>query len=133
VIQAIPLIKWYPGEIESDLSRYHRLDVADWHRGVVSSRKLLTLLEHLPEEAAYKRALRDGGYTQAEWMAAETHNEIARLRASYHAVNGGDDAVFEPFEFLDPRVSKLRAQQEIDELEDHERAEHELYAEIGWE
>lgn len=131
-MQAIPAIKTYPLEIESDLSRYHRADVADWHRGAMSSRRLLALLEHLPDESAFKQALRDGGFSRAERMAAETHNEVARLRASYHAVNGGADAAYEPFEFVDPRVERLREQHEADELEELEQAQRDLYADLGW-
>jgi hypothetical protein len=94
----------------------------------------LALLEFLPECSAFKTASeRDGdGYTHDQRVAAETYNELAKLRSSYHAVHGGPDGVYEPHQFVDPRVERLRA--ELEEAEDEEREEddEDFYADMGW-
>lgn len=50
----VPRWKLFAREIECDLSIYHRLDIGDWHEGRVSSRKVLTLLDGLPNDCWYK-------------------------------------------------------------------------------
>jgi hypothetical protein len=125
---ALATWKVAPTQIESDLL-LRGIDIHAWHRGSLSSRRLLVLLRWLPDDSAYKR---EGGYTEAEYMLAETHNEIARLRASYHVVNGGEDAAYEPFEFVDPRIAEARA--EAAALEDVEAEEdtEDFYKDMGW-
>ena len=137
----------YPRQIASDLKRFFHTDIEDWHQGRLSSFKLLEwfgatinddpdkhvrtiVVEFAPENGALAKAMRDGGFTRIEEMLSETHNEIARLRTSFHVVNGGDK--YEPPEFVDPRVEKLRAQakQELDEF--HQEAEEALFEPLDW-
>lgn len=134
------LDRWvlYPTEIESDL--LPGINIHDWHRGTLdqfgvlklSSRRLLILLANLPENGAYKTALRGGYISTAELVPQETYNELARLRASYYAVNGGEDSVYEPFQFIEPMA---RIQQAIDDAAEDEEAEEgteELYGDMGF-
>lgn len=92
------------------------------------------MLQFLHEDSAFKTAAeRDGGWTLDRLIAAETHNEMARFRCSYHAVHGGEDyEPYEPYEFVDPLIEKLR--EKAAEAEDREREEGlgDLYADLGF-
>jgi hypothetical protein len=61
----------------------------------------------------------------------ETYNEIAKLRASYYAVKGGEDAVYEPFEFVDPVVRVEKALAEELREDDTVDASEQLYGDMG--
>lgn len=64
-------------------------------------------------------------------IAAEAHNEIARLRAAFYAVHGGEDGAYEPFAFINPM--KLREQDEQDRRDAAIAAQTEPeLAEAGW-
>lgn len=65
-------------------------------------------------------------------MVAEAHNEIARLRASYHAVQGGKSARYEPFAFVDPRIERAKAKEAVKRAELTEAAEEDLFAGLDW-
>lgn len=78
----------HPTEIE-DLFLSKDLDIADWHRGDISSRRLLVICKHAPEESDYATALRDGDYPEWVQMIKEIHKEIALYRASKYI--GGDN------------------------------------------
>lgn len=54
----------------------------------MSSRRLLTLLQHLPEDSAFKRAARDGDWGFTEYMQAGVLNEVRLLRIDQAALNG---------------------------------------------
>lgn len=75
----------------------------------MSSYELLELIEFLPEDSAYRSARRGGEFSQDELVKRETFNELARLRATMHAVHGGKR--YDPPEFKS--VAKM-----IDEHED---------------
>jgi hypothetical protein len=127
----------YPTEIEADL--LPGIDIHDWHRGArddygalkLSSRRLLILIAALPENGRYK-TLRRGGYlSEDEIVPREIYNEIAKLRASYYAINGGQESVYEPFEFVDPMVRVDRVLEDISEDEEAEESSEVLYGEMG--
>ncbi|WP_413811987.1 hypothetical protein [Streptomyces sp. OE57] len=50
--------------LEADLLRYYGVDLLDWHREALSSRRLAVLVRHLPPDSAFVRA-REG--EAAEW------------------------------------------------------------------
>lgn len=75
----------------------------------MSSYELLELLEFMPERGAFKTAARGGEYSEEELTWRHIANELARLRATMHAVHGGQQ--------YDPPVLSSRAEQ-IDEFED---------------
>lgn len=87
----------------------------------LSSRRLLLIVDGLPEASRYKTAKRGGRQTRAERVAEEHYNELARLRLSYHVVNGGKDAMYDPIFCIDP-VDELR-QAEIDAATAEEQAQ----------
>lgn len=101
----------FPRQIASDLSRFHHRRIAEWHRGEMSSYELMELLEFMPDEGAFRRALRSGEYSEQEMTWRHIANEIARLRATMHAVHGGQK--------YDPPLLNSKAAQleEIEELE----------------
>jgi hypothetical protein len=128
----------YSSEIEADL--LPGIDIHDWQRGTtdehgglkLSSRRLLILLKYLPESGAYKTALRGGYISEGELVPREIYNELARLRASYYAVNGGEDSVYEPFQFVEPVA---RIQQVIDEAaedEEHQEVTETMFDDMGF-
>lgn len=140
-MEALWLWRQFPRQIASDLSSFHAgRRISDWHRGtrdehghlVLSSYELIELVEFLPEKGAFKSALRGGAWTEDQIVKAETFNEIARLRASYHAVNGGKDGAYEPFSFDDPAV-RVRKAAEAKAAEQWKReARGGLFDQLGW-
>lgn len=123
---------------------YRNIDIGLWHRLTInpltggpylSSRRLLILIDKLPEESELKTANRGGRWTLAMQMAAESVNEQYRLRASYHAAHSTDevDVRFdpEPWFFVDPVVAAARAELEAAEAEIAEQTVPEL-ADAGW-
>lgn len=120
-------------------------DIAHWHQLTInpetgcprlSSRRLLVLLEHLPDTSAFKTAAERGGrWPDWKQMLSEIANEGYRFRASYHAVHSTDDhdATFDPsqFEFVDPAVRRQLEEQAKQEAEVAAQTEPEL-AEAGW-
>jgi len=106
------LMRSWPTEIESDLSRYHRRSIGDWWRGVMSSRELMALVRHLPEESAFKtEAERDGEWPARIRMIQTGVNELSKLRASYHGMHGAN---YEPVLWISP--GELRAQADEEEV-----------------
>jgi hypothetical protein len=55
----------------------------------MSSYELLELLEFMPDEGAFKTALRGDEYTEDQLTWRHIASELARLRATMHAVHGG--------------------------------------------
>ena len=55
----------------------------------MSSYELLELLEWMPERGAFKSCARGGEYSEEEITWRHIANELARLRATMHAVHGG--------------------------------------------
>jgi hypothetical protein len=117
-----------------------KADIHDWHRGTrdafgalkLSSRRLIVLIDNLPDDSAYKTALRGGYWSESQLIAAQTHNELAFLRSSYYAVNGGEDGAYEPFQFIDPIDRVERAIKDVEEEEEAEQANDQFYGEMGW-
>jgi hypothetical protein len=90
----------------------------------MSSRLLLSLLQNLPDHSAFKTHARPpfgrgGRWSEAEQIAAETVNKLARLRADYVIVNGGEE--HEPDYILDP-VDRVAAIQPVTEVDDQEES-----------
>lgn len=71
----------YPTEIAFDLSAVHHRHIREWHRGVMSSRELMELIEHLPDRSAYKTARRGGDWTTDQYVQARIGLEVAYSRA----------------------------------------------------
>ncbi|SRX93559.1 hypothetical protein MSP7336_01798 [Mycobacterium shimoidei] len=86
MLAAVYLWKRYPTQIEADLA-FRGIEIADWHqnardnrgRMLLSSRKLLALLENLPDTSATKMAMagREGDWPEWVEIVAKIHEEIA--------------------------------------------------------
>ena len=116
---AVAIWRQHPTEIECDFAN-RGLDIADWHAGRMSSRKLLVLLRHAPESGPYKTALRDGNWPEWAKILAETHRELALYRAGKYA---GGKHEYTPKVFLDPveRVERFNETREQEEFESEAR------------
>jgi hypothetical protein len=84
---AISLWLRYAGPIEADLYRIGA-DIADWHNGTMSSRRLLVLLKYSEDDTAFAKHYIRGG-RQSRWrrVIEEIFNEQLRMRASYEAMS----------------------------------------------
>lgn len=140
VWEAIARWALFPTEIEADLAHwYPSVDLGWWHRGEtdqngnlrLSSRRLCALLQGLRPESNYKTSQRGGYLSEMELVWYELHNEVAKLRASYYAVKGGEDAKYEPFQFIDPvRRIENAIEEGMRDEEVHEASE-DLYGDMG--
>lgn len=113
---------------------WHRLTInPDTGGPYLSSRRLLVLLEKMPDTSEFKKASeRDGRQARSERVPEETYNEIARLRASFHAAHGGKEAAYEPDRYLDPIDEKLHAEREAARVERAESANADFEAQLGY-
>jgi hypothetical protein len=81
----------------------------------MSSYELLELLEFMPDTGAFKSALRGGEYSEDQITWRHISNELARLRATMHAVYGGQR--------YEPPLLLTRAEQRTEMAELEETAE----------
>lgn len=80
----------------------------------MSSYELLELLEWMPAQGAFKTAVRGGEYFEDQIVWRHIANELARLRATMHAVHGGQR--YEPPVLL----TKAQLQAKVVEAEEAE-------------
>ncbi|MEU8889209.1 hypothetical protein [Streptomyces sp. NPDC048442] len=90
--------------LEADLLRHYGLDLLDWHRGGLSSRRLAVLVKHLPRDSAVARELHGEA---AEWevtdhLLASVVDQLAESNWMFATVNQDEDA--ERLEFPEPVV-----------------------------
>src|SRR6516164_769662 len=78
-------MRQFPREIEADLL-FRGIDIHDWHQGRMSSRRLLCLIDALPDDSAYWKERRDGDWDDRMYLAAAQVNELRRLRADQAAI-----------------------------------------------
>jgi hypothetical protein len=133
------LTRWslYPTEIEVDL--LPGIDIHDWHRGThnswgglkLSSRRLLALMAALPDDSEYKSSRRGGYLSESQLVPREIYNELAHLRASYYAVNGGENSTYEPFQFVDPVARVEQLIMDVDEDDEAQEDTEHLYGDMG--
>lgn len=57
MLEAFPVWRLFPTQIESDLALHYGRSIGEWHSGSMSSRELLVLLEGLPESSKFKGSL----------------------------------------------------------------------------
>jgi hypothetical protein len=83
---------------------------------------LLVVLKRLPDTSEFKTAIRDGGFTHDQDVAAKTHNLIGKLTASYLSAHGveGEDALYYPV------LSPTELAERIAEQTDPEDVEQDL-------
>ncbi|WP_370419780.1 hypothetical protein AB8O64_16205 [Streptomyces sp. QH1-20] len=101
------------------------MDLLDWHRGSLSTRRLSVLVKHMPRDSAVNRNLHGEA---VEWdssthllAAAVDHLAVANWITA--TINSGEDS--EPMEYPDPvpRPSLEESNPETDSLSDEEGLE----------
>jgi hypothetical protein len=80
--------------IEADLFRYYGLDLLDYHRGALSSRRLRVLIEHLPREAALVREVHgeDAAWGLAEHLLAAAVDQLSTGNWQFAVVHASEQA-----------------------------------------
>jgi hypothetical protein len=82
--------------MEADLLRYYGVDLLDYHRGLLSARRLRVLIQHLPREAALVRTLHgevaDWGLT--DHLLAAAVDELATGNWLFVSANTPEHADF---------------------------------------
>ncbi|MGB3484025.1 MAG: hypothetical protein WBB07_17640 [Mycobacterium sp.] len=121
---------------------HRNVDIGLWHTLAInpqtggpylSSRRLLVLLDKLPDDSEFKKVSeRNGRQSRQERVAEDLHNEIAWLRSSYYAVNGGKDAIYEPRIYRDPIDEKALAELKAEEDALAAQGVEEFNAQIGF-
>lgn len=84
-------MRQFPKQIEADLL-FRNVDIGDWHRGEMSSRRLLCCIDALDADpdSAFSKERRDGEWSVKEHLQAALVNEMRLLRADQAAIHTGD-------------------------------------------
>lgn len=85
--------------IEADLLSHYGVDLLDWYRGGLSSRRLRVLIEHLPAGSSFARAVHGEA---AEWgltdhLLATVADQLAVANWMFATVNRDEDAESLPY------------------------------------
>lgn len=96
------LVEEHAEALEADLLRHYGVDLLDWHRGRLSSRRLAVLVRHMPRDSALARAVHGEA---AEWavtdhLLAAAVDHLAEANWMFATVNQDEDA--EPLEYPTP-------------------------------
>lgn len=130
---ALAVWSLWPTEIESGL--LGKADIHDWHRGTryewgglkLSSRRLLVLLDDMPEASKYRSVReRDGNWPEWQQMLKHLTNETSLHRSSLYA--GGQNE-YSATIYLDP-IERVERIKEL--VEDSEESTEQFYDELGW-
>ncbi|WP_343242467.1 MULTISPECIES: hypothetical protein [unclassified Streptomyces] len=80
--------------LEADLLRFYGLDLLDWHRGRLSSRRLAVLIRHLPREGAVARETEGEAaeWSVGDYLLAHAVDQLAQANWMFATVNQDEDA-----------------------------------------
>ncbi|MFI1681458.1 hypothetical protein [Streptomyces sp. NPDC020607] len=80
--------------LEADLLRFYGLDLLDWHRGRLSSRRLALLIRHLPQEGAVARETEGEAaeWSVTDYLLAHVVDQLADANWMFATVNQDEDA-----------------------------------------
>lgn len=81
----------------------------------MSSYELMELLEFMPDEGVFKTAVRGGEYTERDQVWRHIASELAKLRATTHAVYGGKQYTPKVFYTMGELREMVEEQEEIEE------------------
>ncbi|MEV8307134.1 hypothetical protein AB0P36_07130 [Streptomyces flavidovirens] len=78
------------------------MDLLDWHRGRLSSRRLSVLVKHLPRDSAVVRDLHgeSAEWSVTDYLLATAVDQLAESNWMFATVNQAEDA--EPVEYPTP-------------------------------
>lgn len=102
----------------------------DWHRGVMSSRRLLVLIKHLPADSDYKLETQSStGWPESTEMLAQIHEEIAGDNASKRTEPGKTATITT---FVPPKDRLARALEAQAEAKAREEDDETFYSDMGF-
>ncbi|MET8687704.1 hypothetical protein ABZV77_26175 [Streptomyces sp. NPDC004732] len=80
--------------LEADLLRFYGLDLLDWHRGRLSSRRLAVLIRHLPRDGAVAREAEGEAaeWSVGDYLLAHVVDQLADANWMFATVNQDEDA-----------------------------------------
>jgi hypothetical protein len=110
--EAVLLWRMFPGEIASDLSRYHHRRIQDWHDGTMGSYELLELCEYMDDDGRLKTEMRARGMLISDFLPVSEQrqavlqiaNETAVLRAGQ--IEGADGDQWGSRLFIPPIIQR---------------------------
>jgi len=108
--EVVALLRLFPEEIEADLLS-RQIDIADWWRGEMTSRRLWVLIEHLPETSATAQARRGDRWPEWTHILALVTDQLTFLRAEVQAGLGAKTPM-KPKPLPRPRDEEERAEQQ---------------------
>lgn len=107
--EVITYLRYFPEEIEADLQRYYGIDIGDWWREEISSRRLLVLIEQLPGESATFRARNIGDrWNETQHILAYIADQITFARREAQ----GEDSTWNPQPLPRPNEGNLRQEEQ---------------------
>ncbi|MEV8051865.1 hypothetical protein G6W61_21685 [Streptomyces sp. KAI-26] len=70
------------------------MDLLDWHRGQLTSRRLAVLVKHMPRDSAVSRELDGDGaeWTVTDYLLAAAVDHLAAANWMFASVNTDEDA-----------------------------------------
>lgn len=96
------LVEEHAEALEADLLRHYGVDLLDWHRGRLSSRRLAVLVRHMPRDSALARAVHGEAaeWAVSDYLLATAVDHLAEANWLFATVNQDEDA--EPLEYPTP-------------------------------
>ncbi|MEV0494783.1 hypothetical protein [Streptomyces atratus] len=87
------LVDEHAEAIEADLLRHYGVDLLDWHRGRLSSRRLALLVQHMPRDSALARELHGEAaeWTVVEHLLAHVVDQLREAKCMFALVNRDED------------------------------------------
>ncbi|WP_327354620.1 hypothetical protein [Streptomyces sp. NBC_01304] len=88
--------------LEADLLRHYGVDLLDWHRGRLTSRRLAVLIRHLPRDGAVAREAEGeaADWSVTDYLLAHAVDQLAEANWMFATVNQDEDS--DPLEFPKP-------------------------------
>jgi hypothetical protein len=126
------VLRDYPTQIESDLLD-KGLEIGDWYQQTrdehgrlkLSSRRLLEVLDNLPERGAFNTALREGSWPEETQILAKIHEVIA----GDSAAKRGESSFTA---FVDPKERVARYLAEHEESLARQDDDEMFYSDMGF-
>lgn len=86
------------------------MDLLDWHRGRLSSRRLAVLVRHLPRDSATLQELHGEAahWSVADYLLANVVDQLAEANWMFATVNRDEDA--DPLEYPEPVTRPVTAE-----------------------
>lgn len=93
------LVDEHAEALEADLLRHYGVDLLDWHRGTLSSRRLRVLTEHLPADSSFARAVHgeQADWTVTDHLLAAVVDHLAVANWMFATVNRDEDTDPAPY------------------------------------